>query len=273
MYGYIYKTTNSINQKIYIGQHKAQKFNPKYLGSGKLLWRAETEYGKENFIAELLEEIDNAELMDEREQYWIAFYNSTDKTIGYNILKGGQKRFFTGQKHTAAGKKKMSQKALERSKRINHDAYRTNQGRICVFKNNENKMIYKEDLDKYLADGWTKGKYFSVRPTSWSKGLSKYTNQYLAESSDKRKKAFLQNTSIGCFGRKADQNTNWKSDEYLIENYIQKGFADYWQENGKIKTWSHFHIGPKIFDRCLALAGLEETPEHRKYIYNKNKCK
>lgn len=36
MYGYIYKTTNLINGKIYIGQHKANKFlGQSYLGSGK----------------------------------------------------------------------------------------------------------------------------------------------------------------------------------------------------------------------------------------------
>lgn len=272
MYGYIYKTTNLINQKIYIGQHKAQKFNLKYQGSGKVLRRAQAEYGKENFTTELLEEIDLAELMDEREQYWIAFYNSTDKNIGYNILKGGQKRFFTGQKHTAEGKKKMSQKALERSKNINHDAYRTNSNKVCICKNQENKMVYITDLEEYLADGWIKGKYFPIKPASWSKGLSKYTNAHLAEQSDKRKEAF-KNGPIGCFGRKSDQNTNWKSEDYLITNYLEKGFADYWQENGKIKTREYFHIGPKIFDRCMQLANLEETSEHRKYIYNKHRSK
>lgn len=40
MYGYIYKTTNLINNKIYIGQHKHEKFDIKYFGSGYALVNA-----------------------------------------------------------------------------------------------------------------------------------------------------------------------------------------------------------------------------------------
>lgn len=43
----IYKTTNLINGKIYIGQDS--KDRPNYYGSGKLIHRAIKKYGKENF--------------------------------------------------------------------------------------------------------------------------------------------------------------------------------------------------------------------------------
>ena len=43
----IYKTTNLVNGKIYIG--KDSKNNPNYLGSGNLLKKALIKYGKENF--------------------------------------------------------------------------------------------------------------------------------------------------------------------------------------------------------------------------------
>lgn len=51
MYGYIYKTTNLINNKIYIGQHKVkeEKIDNSYYGSGKLIIQAIKKYGKENF--------------------------------------------------------------------------------------------------------------------------------------------------------------------------------------------------------------------------------
>ena len=42
MFGYIYKTTNLINGKIYIGQHKSEVFDNSYYGSGKLIGRAIT---------------------------------------------------------------------------------------------------------------------------------------------------------------------------------------------------------------------------------------
>lgn len=34
MYGYIYMTTNKITGSLYVGKHKAPKYDPRYLGSG-----------------------------------------------------------------------------------------------------------------------------------------------------------------------------------------------------------------------------------------------
>ena len=54
MYGYIYKTTNLLNSKIYVGQKKSNIFlEEKYLGSGVRLNSAIKSYGKENFTVEL----------------------------------------------------------------------------------------------------------------------------------------------------------------------------------------------------------------------------
>lgn len=90
MYGYIYKTTNLINNKIYIGQHKATKFEPDhYIGSGLLITEAISKYGFDNFKCELLEICDSKEQLNEREIFYIKLYNSQDKTVGYNIADGG----------------------------------------------------------------------------------------------------------------------------------------------------------------------------------------
>lgn len=89
MYGYIYKTTNLINYKIYIGQKKSSIFlGDKYLGSGLYLNRAINKYGKEKFKVELITEADNKEELDNLEKYYINLYNSTDIEIGYNIANG-----------------------------------------------------------------------------------------------------------------------------------------------------------------------------------------
>jgi len=86
---FIYKTTNLINKKIYIGRYSGQRSS--YLGSGKLIKKAIKKYGKENFCREILEEgIENNDILNEREIYWIAFYDSTNSDIGYNIVQGGQ---------------------------------------------------------------------------------------------------------------------------------------------------------------------------------------
>lgn len=83
----IYKITNQLNSKIYIGQDKHN--NPNYLGSGKILHLAIKKYGTENFIKEIIEECKSKEHLNERERYWINFYKSTDRNIGYNIALGG----------------------------------------------------------------------------------------------------------------------------------------------------------------------------------------
>jgi len=83
----IYKVTNRVNGKIYIGKDEASK--PSYYGSGKLIRRAIQLYGKDNFRKEIIEEVEGRELLCKREIYWIAFYNSIDRKIGYNITRGG----------------------------------------------------------------------------------------------------------------------------------------------------------------------------------------
>lgn len=90
MYGYIYKTTNLINGKIYIGQHKSNKFDANYYGSGKSFYSAFKKYGKENFKVEILEWCETLEITNTQEKYWIEFYNSQNKEIGYNITDGGE---------------------------------------------------------------------------------------------------------------------------------------------------------------------------------------
>jgi hypothetical protein len=79
----VYKTTNIINNKIYIG--KDAKNRPSYLGSGKLLKEDIAKYGKENFIKEVLEVCDSLEMLARREHYWIRKLNSINPYIGYNL--------------------------------------------------------------------------------------------------------------------------------------------------------------------------------------------
>jgi group I intron endonuclease len=83
----IYKTTNLVNGKIYIGQDKYN--NPAYLGSGKILQHAFQKYGIGNFNKEILEECESLEKLNVKEKYWISYYKSTDRKIGYNIALGG----------------------------------------------------------------------------------------------------------------------------------------------------------------------------------------
>lgn len=98
MYGYIYITTNLINGKRYIGQHKCSHFDfENYKGSGKALSNAFKKYRKENFKCELLKSINNIPTIcnnkDElniSEKYYIEYYNCVNDPLYYNLTKGGR---------------------------------------------------------------------------------------------------------------------------------------------------------------------------------------
>lgn len=69
---------------MYIGSDS--KDNPKYLGSGKLLQRAITKYGKDKFIKETIEIVEDRNLLKEREEYWLRKLNCAESDDYYNIV-------------------------------------------------------------------------------------------------------------------------------------------------------------------------------------------
>jgi len=85
--GIIYKTTNLINGKWYIG--KDEKNNPNYLGSGKLLLRAIAKYGKNNFNKEILAESLSSNELAKLEKLFIEKTNAVQDKNSYNIADGG----------------------------------------------------------------------------------------------------------------------------------------------------------------------------------------
>ena len=83
----IYKTTNLVNGKFYIGKDK--KNDPTYLGSGHILKFSIKKYGKENFKKEILEVCDSEEILNEREKFWIRELKCRERDDCYNIGEGG----------------------------------------------------------------------------------------------------------------------------------------------------------------------------------------
>lgn len=96
----IYKITNKINNKCYIGQtiknaeerwaeHQRHAFGTHKNDQNKALYQAIRKYGLENFSFEILQDnITNFEDLDKAEIYWINYYNSFIN--GYNSTQGGQ---------------------------------------------------------------------------------------------------------------------------------------------------------------------------------------
>lgn len=160
MYGYIYKTTNLVNGKIYVGQKKSEKFlGNNYLGSGKYLKCAIQHYGENNFEVKLLAEAKTKKELDELEKYYISNLNATSHDIGYNIANGAvggdtysnlseEDKLLRNQKHSM-------------TRRLNNKVY------VTIHKGNDNKKIEATELNDYLSLGWQRG-----RSDDWEKKLS-----------------------------------------------------------------------------------------------------
>jgi group I intron endonuclease len=96
MNGFIYKITNNINNKVYIGKtllSVEERFKEHCNDSQKTtinkrpLYNAMKKYGTEHFSIEVVEEVP-IENLSEKEKYWIQFYDSYGKN-GYNATLGG----------------------------------------------------------------------------------------------------------------------------------------------------------------------------------------
>ena len=84
----VYKISNKIDGKFYVGTHKTKNLNDSYFGSGKYLTRAVKKYGIENFIKEILFVYDNpAEMYAKEAEIVNEDFLITENT--YNLKIGG----------------------------------------------------------------------------------------------------------------------------------------------------------------------------------------
>jgi len=97
---YVYKITNTINGKIYIGKgggRKQTRFLDHIYTSTKpksnsysFLHKAINKYGKDNFTYEIINYFDSEDEAYSHEESMIGLLNSNDQSIGYNLSSGGR---------------------------------------------------------------------------------------------------------------------------------------------------------------------------------------
>jgi len=105
MYYIIYKTTNILNGKYYIGMHQTTDLDDDYMGSGFILKRAIKKYGAENFVKEILHIFKHKWQMNLAERILVV----PDYETNYNIVIGGKGgALFKGRKHSLDSRKKIS---------------------------------------------------------------------------------------------------------------------------------------------------------------------
>ncbi len=96
--GVVYKATNLVNGKIYIGKtisslHKRKKdhiWRSKNLQEGYLFHKAINKYGENSFVWDILIESSDFKFLDKKEIEYISNYKSNDRDIGYNLTDGGE---------------------------------------------------------------------------------------------------------------------------------------------------------------------------------------
>jgi hypothetical protein len=194
----IYKITNLINGKIYIGKHTTNDIHDSYMGSSKILNLAFKKYGIENFKKEILYIFDSEEEMNKMERFLIneEFVKRKD---AYNLNLGGAGSwYFAGKRGLKIRDEKLQDpiyrkiysdncslagskyykdngfgtfKNRKHSKKTKLKMSKRKKGKYTKEENSQfgtiwiyhpldmvNKKIKKDDLLQYLERGWTKGR-------------------------------------------------------------------------------------------------------------------
>lgn len=88
IYYTVYKTTNKLNSKFYIGAHKTENLEDNYLGSGDLLYKAIQKHGPDVFYKEVLYFLSSEEEMFNKEKETIKEF--IGNSLCYNLSEGGR---------------------------------------------------------------------------------------------------------------------------------------------------------------------------------------
>lgn len=154
---YVYKITNIINSKIYVGitknyderikYHKQRAFQPNHKEYDKVLYKAFRKYGLENFTFELLEQNLTEHEARIAEQAYIKAFNSTSHEKGYNVTPGGELDCARGENVNTA---------VITDQEVIHIRTRRNQGETLasVYKDFQNKIGYADFGRIWRNENW-----------------------------------------------------------------------------------------------------------------------
>lgn len=129
----IYKITNKINGKFYIGKHITDNLNDEYMGSGKLIRKAIEKYGKDNFTKEIIQICNTEHDMNVLESVLI----DLDNKQSYNLQPGGK-----GGWNYINEMGLSNTEELKKQKSIKMNEYWTEERRI---EKSENMIAYNKD--------------------------------------------------------------------------------------------------------------------------------
>ena len=248
MIGYIYITTNLINNKKYIGLKTSSVFVPNYFGSGKIIKKALNKYGKNNFSVEILEKCETIQEMQEAERKWIQYYNAQHSDEFYNIAEGGQwGNCIDGmsEEELASYKSKLSETIKDsynkhpylREMRANQR--RSMKGKIklsqeTIEKRSEHlKKRWEEDYDgmckivqKTIKENKEKGTY----KATWEKHQHPWIGRKHTEETKKKISEHTNNNGVNNPNRKSGRIFN--KDEIVFKFELTQQAHDYLEKQG-----------------------------------------
>ena len=164
MYYTVYKTTNTVNGKFYIGKHQTNDLDDGYLGSGKYIKEAIQKYGKESFLKEILFIFQSEEDMNQAERELVS-EQLVSNIMSYNLGVGGEGGpHFKGKHHSDETREKIRSSRLgsttseSTKQKIRENNARTNQSRSVKCsaankgkpKSEEHKQKIREARYKFL---------------------------------------------------------------------------------------------------------------------------
>lgn len=202
IYYTVYKITNKINGRIYIGCHKTVDLNDGYMGSGKILKRAIEKYGIDNFEKSILAAFDTPEEMFCLEAILVdkKFVESNET---YNICEGGKGGFgfINNNGLNLYGKNRenmlliqpMGSRAAQEKIKENPDAHKENisrglatyyeNGGIGSFTGKRHSIETKKKMRK-LSKGKMKDKLNSQYNTMWIYNDVQMKNRKICKNSN-----------------------------------------------------------------------------------------
>lgn len=184
---YVYKITNSINDKVYVGrtirsieQRYKEHLQSLENGDTRHLYSAMRKYGANNFKIELIEECSTLDDMIEKEAYYCELLEAYTK--GYNMTTAGETNPMECEKARASHKRKMQSaevrsKISETMKRIRANSPKT----ISIHKGKIGKSISPEELDYYINNGWELGSNLKGRIRIYNKTTFNETSVWQEE--------------------------------------------------------------------------------------------
>lgn len=152
MYYTIYKITNNLNGKIYIGKHQTNDINDDYMGSGKAIKNAIRKYGKNSFYKEILFIYDNEVEMNLKEKELIT-EEFIQKGNTYNTGVGGEGGpHFKGKTHSLATKNKIALISRSRTHSLETRKKISDSNRTRIIKNDTKRKISEKAKERFLKE-------------------------------------------------------------------------------------------------------------------------